>query len=272
MRAYTAGPMDWWAVYLAIGVVVGFFGGMLGIGGGAIMVPMLVMAFDAQGFAREHWLHLAVGTGMSTILFTSLSSVRAHAKRGTVRWDIARAVTPGILAGGLAGVALAGTFSTFALAASFTVIVYIAGVNILVDRAPPASRTLPGAAGLFTAGFVISGLSALVAIGGAFMTVPFLVWCNVKIREAIGTASFAGFPIAVVGTAGYVFIGRDVAGLPDWTVGYVYLPALLGISVSSVLMAPVGAWASHHLPTRVLRRIFGLLLIGFATKMFAGFW
>jgi uncharacterized membrane protein YfcA len=263
--------MEWWLGYLAIGVFVGFFGGMLGIGGGAIMVPLLVMLFDAQGFAREHWIHLAVGTGMSTILFTSLSSVRAHAKRGTVRWDIARAITPGILVGGLVGVAMAGKFSTFALAACFTAIVYGAGINILIDRPPQSSRTLPGPAGLFTAGFVISGVSALVAMGGAFMTVPFLVWCNVRIREAIGSAAFAGFPIAVIGTAGYVFIGRGVPDLPAGTIGYIYLPAMIGISVSSVLMAPVGAWASHKLPTRTLRRIYGVLLLVLATKMFAAF-
>ena len=261
-----------WLGYLAIGVFVGFFGGMLGIGGGAIMVPLLVMMFEARGFPREQWIHLAVGTGMSTILFTSLSSVRAHAKRGTVRWEVARAMTPGILVGGVAGVALAGTFSTFVLAAAFTVIVYIAGLNILVDRTPPATRTLPGPGGLFSAGFVISGVSALVAIGGAFMTVPFLVWCNVRIREAIGTASSLGFPIALVGTAGYVFIGLDAGGLPPWSLGYVYLPAMLGISISSVLMAPVGAYAAHRLPTRALRRIFGVLLLAFATKMFASFW
>jgi uncharacterized protein len=263
--------MEWWLGYLAIGVFVGFFGGMLGIGGGAIMVPLLVMMFEAQGIAREHWVHLAVGTGMSTILFTSVSSVRAHAKRGTVRWDIARAITPGILVGGLVGVAMAGMFSTFVLAACFTAIVYGAGINILIDRAPKSTRTLPGPGGIFAAGFIISGVSALVAMGGAFMTVPFLVWCNVKIREAIGSAAFAGFPIAVIGTVGYVFIGRNVEGLPDWTLGYVYLPAMLGISVSSVLMAPVGAWASHKLPTRTLRRIYGVLLLLLATRMFAAF-
>lgn len=264
--------MEWWLGYLAIGVFVGFFGGMLGIGGGAIMVPLLVMMFEARGFPREHCIHFAVGTAMSTILFTSVSSVRAHAKRGTVRWDIARAITPGILAGGLAGVAMAGSLSTFALAASFTVIVYGAAFHILLDRAPKSTRSLPGPAGLFGAGFAISALSALVAMGGAFMTVPLLVWCNVKIREAIGSAAFAGFPIAAIGTAGYVFIGRHVQGPPDWTLGYVYLPAMLGISLSSVLMAPAGAYASHQLPTRVLRRIYGALLLLLATKMFASFW
>jgi uncharacterized membrane protein YfcA len=174
--------------------------------------------------------------------------------------------------GGLAGVSLAGAFSTFALAVAFTLIVYAAAINILMNRAPRSSRALPGAAGMFGVGFVISGVSALVAMGGAFMTVPFLLWCNISIRQAIGSAAFVGFPIAVVGTAGYLFIGWNVPHLPPWSLGYVYLPALLGISVASVLMAPVGASASHRLPTRLLRRIYGVLLLLLATKMLASFW
>jgi uncharacterized protein len=264
--------MEWWLGYLGIGAFVGFFAGLLGIGGGAVMVPLLVMMFDAQGIPRSLWAHLAVGTGMATILFTSVASVRAHARRDAVRWDIARMITPGILVGGVAGVALAGSFSTFTLAVTFTIIVYGAALNILMDRAPKSHRALPGPAGMFSAGFVISGVSALVAMGGAFMTVPFLVWCNVSIRQAIGSAAFVGFPIALVGAAGYLFIGWNLAELPPWSLGYVYLPALLGISVASVLMAPLGAAASHRLPTRILRRIYGVLLLLLATRMLASFW
>ena len=264
--------MEWWLGYLAIGAFVGLFAGLLGIGGGAVMVPLLVMMFEAQGLPRELWVHMAVGTAMATILFTSVASVRAHARRQAVLWQVARTMTPGILAGGVAGVALAGMFSTFALAVAFTLIVYAAAINILLDRAAKSSRALPGPAGMFGAGFVISGVCALVAMGGAFMTVPFLLWCNVSMRQAIGSAAFVGFPIALVGAAGYLFIGWKLSELPPWSLGYVYLPALLGISVASVLMAPVGAAASHRLPTRLLRRIFGVLLLLLATKMLASFW
>jgi uncharacterized membrane protein YfcA len=262
--------MEWWLGYLAIGAFVGFFAGLLGVGGGAIIIPLLAWLFEAQGVPREHLLHLAVGTSMATILFTSISSVRAHAARGVVRWDVAKAMTPGIVVGGLAGSAAAGGFSTLVLALAFTVIVYVAGANILLDRQPKPGRSLPGKAGMFAAGFVISGVSALVALGGAFMSVPFMIWCNVNVREAIGTAAFIGFPIAVVGTLGYMATGWSAASLPPWSAGYVYLPAVLGICAASMLVAPLGARASHRLPTRMLKRIFGLLLLGFATKMLLG--
>jgi uncharacterized membrane protein YfcA len=262
--------MEWWLGYIAIGAFVGFFAGLLGIGGGAVMVPMLVWLYEAQGIPRDHLLHLAVGTSMATILFTSIASVRAHAQRGAVRWDVARALTPGIVVGGLLGSLAAGAFSTLVLAIAFTIIVYIAGTNILLDRQPKPGRTLPGKVGLFIAGFIISGVSALVALGGAFMSVPFMVWCNVNVREAIGTAAFIGFPIAAVGTLGYMAVGWNASNLPPWSLGYVYLPGLAGICVASVLVAPLGALASHKLPTKALKRIFGLLLLGFATKMLAG--
>jgi uncharacterized membrane protein YfcA len=264
--------MEWWLGYLAIGAFVGFFAGLLGIGGGAVLVPLLVMLFEAQGLPREHLIHLAVGSGMASILFTSVSSVRAHAQRGAVRWDIARTITPGILIGGMTGVALARIFSSFGLAVVFCFIVYAAALNILIDRKPKSSRALPGPRGMFGVGFLISGLSALVAMGGAFLMVPFLMWCNVPVRQTIGSAAFVGFPIALIGTIGYMVIGWNVQGLPDWSLGYVYLPAMAGMAIASVVMAPLGAHASHRLPTRLLRRIYGVLLLLLATKMLASFW
>lgn len=262
--------MEWWLGYLGIGAFVGFFAGLLGIGGGAVMIPLLAWLYEAQGIPREHLLHLAVGTSMASIFFTSISSVYAHSKRGAVRWDVAKSLTPGIVVGGLAGSAAAGAFSTVSLAIAFTVIIYVAGTNILLDRQPKPGRSLPGRIGMFIAGFIISGVSALVALGGAFMSVPFMIYCNVTVREAIGTAAFIGFPIALVGSIGYMATGWNAASLPPWSIGYVYLPAVLGMCASSILMAPVGARASHRLPTKILKRIFGALLLAFATKMLLG--
>jgi len=259
--------MEWWLGYLGIGAFVGFFAGLLGIGGGAVIVPLLVLLFSTQGFPHEQVLHLAVGSSMATILFTSAASVRAHAKRGAVRWDVARRMTPGIILGGLAGSAAASAFSTPVLATAFTAIVYVAGTNILLDRQPQPGRTLPQAAGMCLAGFIISGVSALVALGGAFMSVPFMIWCNVNVRQAIGTAAFIGFPIALVGTIGYVLTGWGASALPQWSLGYVYLPAVVGVCASSIVLAPLGARVSHGLPTRMLKRIFGVLLLAFATRM-----
>jgi uncharacterized membrane protein YfcA len=258
--------------YLAIGAVVGFFAGLLGIGGGAIMVPLLVLIFDAQGLPREQVLHLAVGTAMSTILFTSLSSIRSHHRRGSIRWDIFRGMTPGILAGGLAGSAIASIVPAGVLAIGFTLVIFFAATNILLERKPHPSRSLPGAAGLFGVGAGISALSAVAALGGAFISVPYMLWCNVAMLQAVGTAASLGFPIAIAGTAGYVYNGLRDSGLPPLTLGYIYLPALAGIVVTSMLFAPLGAAAAHRLPTQWLKRIYAVLLYVLAVRMLIKVW
>ncbi len=263
--------MEWWLGYIAIGVFVGFFAGMLGIGGGAIQVPLLVMLFEAQGLPRTHILHLAVGTAMATILFTSVSSVRAHAMRGAIRWDIARDITPGILVGGLVGSWIASFIPTALFAALFTAVIYGAATHMLLDRKPKASRQPPGWVGMFVAGFLVSSLSAFAAIGGAFMTVPFMLWCNVPMLEAIGTAAVIGFPIALSGTIGFIVMGLRETGLPPYSAGFVFLPALAGVVVASVLTAPLGAAAAHRVPTQWLKRIFALLFYVIATRMLISF-
>ena len=270
-RGHAGRPlMEWLGYYLALGAFVGFFAGMLGIGGGGVMVPLLVWLLEAQGMPRDTVLHLSVGTSMATILFTSASSVRAHSARGAVRWDIAWRMTPGILIGGLVGSAIANVIPTVLFAALFTVMVYAASGNMLIDRKPTPSRTGPGPIGASAVGFGISAVSAFAAIGGAFITVPFMLYCNVPMMQAIGTAAVVGFPIALAGTVGFIVGGWGSPVLPAWSLGYVYLPALAGITVASVLFAPLGAMAAHKLPTKILKRIFAVLLFVFATKMLVG--
>ena len=264
--------LEWWLAYLAIGAVVGFFAGLLGIGGGAIIVPLLVIFFTAQGLPMENVVHLAVGTSMASILFTSASTVRAHAVRGALRWDITLKITPGLLVGGLLGAFLTGHFSTAAFAMFFTGFVFVAATNILIDKRPKPSRDLPGALGMFIVGALISGFSAVAAIGGAVMTVPFLLYCNVPMLQAIGTASMIGFPIAVAGTIGFIATGLNAPNLPAHSLGYVYLPALGGLIVASMLVAPVGAALAHRLPTKRLKQIFAVLLYALALRMLITVW
>jgi uncharacterized membrane protein YfcA len=264
--------MEWWLGYAAIGAAVGFFAGLLGIGGGAIMVPLLVMLFEAQGLPKAHIMHLAVGSGMVTILFTSLSSMRAHAARGVVRWDLALALTPGILVGGLLGSGATAWISTQLFASLFTVVVFFAATNILVDRKPKPSRQLPGALGTALVGAVIGMVSSLAALGGAFLTIPFALYCNVPMLQAIGTAAIVGFPIALAGSVGFIAAGWGQSGLPPYSLGYAYLPAVLGIALASVLTAPLGAAAAHRLPIKRLKQVFALLLFILAAKMLVGLW
>jgi len=261
-----------WAAYLGIGALVGFAAGLLGIGGGVVMVPLLVLVFTAQGLPPDHVLHVALGTAMAAMVFTSVASMRAHHAHGAVDWRIARAMSPGILAGSFAAALVAGLIPTRPLALLFTAFVFYAATQILLDLKPSSTRELPGTGGIFAAGAVIGAVSSLLAAGGAFLTIPFLAWCKVPLRRAIGTAAANGFPIAVAGTVGYMLHGMRVPGLPAPSIGYVYLPALAVVVVTSMLAAPLGARLAHRLPIKQLRTLFALLLYGFAVRMLFGLW
>jgi len=264
--------VDWWWAYLAIGLAVGFLAGLLGIGGGMVMVPMLVFVFTAKGFPVEHMMHLALATALATIAFTSLSSVRAHHRHGGVDWAVARTMAPGILAGSLAAALAAGFIPTRPLAIFFTGFMFYAAAQMFVEIKPRAGRQLPGRAGLFAAGASIGAISSVLAAGGAFLSIPFLAWCNLPLKRAIGTAAANGFPIAVAGTVGYVLQGSRVPDLPEWSLGYVYLPALLLIVAASMPMAPLGARLAHWLPVKPLRMVFALMLFALGLRMLANLW
>jgi uncharacterized protein len=253
--------MTAWIAYLGIGALVGFAAGLLGIGGGVVMVPLLVLVFTSLGLPAEHVLHLALGTAIAAMVFTSIASMRAHHAHGAVDWRIARAMSPGMLVGSFAAALLAGLIPTRPLALLFTALVFYAATQILLDLRPPSNRELPGAA-----------VSSLLAAGGAFMTIPFLTWCKVPLRRAIGTAAANGLPIAIAGTAGYVLHGLRVPGLPSAAFGYVYLPALAPVVVTSMLAAPLGARLAHRLPIKRLRTVFACLLYFFALRMLIGIW
>ena len=261
-----------WAAYLGIGLLVGFAAGLLGIGGGVVLVPLLVLVFRAHEMPTEHVLHLALGTALAAMMFTSVSSMRAHHAHGGVDWKIARAMAPGMLAGSFIAALVAGLIPTRPLAVGFTLLVFYAATQILLDLRPPGSRELPGSVGLFTVGAVIGAISSLLAAGGAFLTIPFLAWCKVPLRRAIGTAAANGLPIAIAGTAGYLIQGWRIPDLPSPSVGYVYLPALALVVTTSMLAAPVGARIAHRLPIKILRRMFAVLLYVFALRMLAGVW
>lgn len=261
-----------WAAYLAIGLLVGFAAGLLGIGGGMIMVPPLVYVLGIEGFAPQHALHVALATALATIVFTSLSSVRAHHAYGSVDWRIARAMAPGILAGAFAAALLAGLIPTRPLAVMFTLLVFYAATSMLFDLRPKGTKPLPRGAALFGAGAVIGGVSSLLSAGGAFLSIPFLAWRGVPLRRAIGTAAAIGFPIALAGTAAHLLQGLRVEGLPRGSIGYVYAPALALIVATSIAAAPLGARLAHRLAVKRLRVVFAVLLYAMAARMLASLW
>src|SRR5512140_1454926 len=259
--------MTYWILYLALGGVAGVLAGLLGVGGGIVIVPMLVAVFTAQQMPDPLILHLALGTSLASIVFTSLSSLRAHHGRRAVDWQVFRRVTPGILIGTLLGSWLAAQLPTLILKASFVLFLYFVALQMLLGARPRPSRLLPGPSGLFGVGSVIGGVSSLVGIGGGSMSVPFLVWCNVPVQVAIGTSAAMGLPIAVAGAIGYVANGLAVETLPPHTLGFVHLPALIGIAGVSMLTAPVGAMLAHGLPVARLKKLFALLLLATAPRL-----
>lgn len=262
--------MIWFAGYLALGAVAGFFAGLLGVGGGAIMVPVLALMFAAQGIPDAHLMHLALGTSMAAIVFTSISSLRAHHAHGAVQWPIVRTIAPGILLGTFLGAQLASLIPTRPLAIFFTVFMSYVAFQMLANIKPKPTRQLPGSLGMFLVGSGIGAISALVAIGGGSLSVPFMTWCNVKMHHAIGTSAAIGLPIALAGTLGYLVGGVGAADLPAGSFGYIHLPALVACVAMSTLTAPLGAKAAHRLPVPTLKKIFAGVILLLLAKMVHG--
>jgi uncharacterized membrane protein YfcA len=254
-------------MYVLVGVVAGVLAGLLGIGGGLVIVPMLVFCFTRQGIPDDVIMHLALGTSLASIMFTAVSSFRAHHRRGAVHWEVVRKIVIGIFTGTFIGTCIAAELPTRYLKGFFVVFLYYVGVQMLTNQKPRPSRQIPGRTAMFGVGNAIGVVSSLVGIGGETLSVPFMVWCNMSVHHAIGTSAAIGFPIAVAGSIGYVYNGLTVQGLPELSVGYVYLPALVGIVVTSVMTAPLGVRLAHRLPVDRLKRIFAVLLLAVGTRM-----
>jgi uncharacterized membrane protein YfcA len=259
--------LTWILTYLLLGSFTGMLAGLFGVGGGAVMVPVLTSLFAAQGFAPEHRLHLALGTSMAAIVPTALSSLRAHHRRGAVLWNVVARLVPGVVVGTFAATFVASRLPARPLAVFFVVFMSWVAWHMFQNREPAPTRRLPGAPVLAGVGAGIGGVSALVAIGGGSLTVPFLTWCNVRLQTAIGTSAAVGLPIALAGAFGYAFNGYHAPGLPPFSTGFIHWPAVLFIALASAVTAPIGVHLAHRLPVRALRRLFAVLLILLAAHM-----
>lgn len=252
----------------ALGLCTGFLAGLLGIGGGMLIGPFVTLIMSARGVPADLAVKMAIATSMATIMFTSISSVRAHHKRGAVQWNIVKGLAPGIVLG--SAIASAGVFSILKgtwLALFFAVFVSFSATQMLLNKKPKPSREMPGTAGQVLAGSVIGFLSGLVGAGGGFISVPFMLAHNVVMIQAVATSAALGFPIALVNAAGYAVSGLSVSGLPEWSLGYIWLPGLAVIASCSVLTAPLGAKFAHQLPVDKLKRGFALILYALAIYM-----
>ncbi len=256
--------------YILLGLTAGFVAGLLGVGGGLIIVPILVWLLETQGLTHNA-MHYALGTSLASILFTSISSLRAHHARGAVEWRTVRRITPGILLGTFVGAALAARLSPVPLKIFFVVFLFYAAVQMWWNFKPTPHRQLPGIAGMFGAGSVIGAVSSWVGIGGGTLSVPFQLWCNVPLHRAIGTSAAIGLPIAAAGAVGYALNGPAGPAIPG-TLGYIHLTALACIAIGSISTAPLGARSAHAMPVGRLKRVFALLLFALAIRMALSFY
>ena len=251
-----------------LGLCTGYVAGLLGIGGGMLLGPFLTIILSARGLPADMAVKMAIATSMGTIIFTSISSVRAHHKRGAVKWEIVKGLAPGIVLGSMVGsIGIFAVLKGTTLALIFAGFIGFSATQMFLGKKPKASREMPGFAGQLGAGTVIGLVSGLVGAGGGFISVPFMVAHNVLMINAVATSAALGFPIALANAAGYVFSGQGAAGLPAWSIGYIWVPALLVVASCSVLTAPLGARMAHSLPVAQLKRMFAGVLYVLAAYM-----
>lgn len=274
-------PITLVLVLFALGAVVGFLAGLLGIGGGGIMVPVLTSVFMWQQVPLSHAVHMALATSMAAIIPTALASTRSHHRRQAVLWPVVWRLAPGIVLGTLLITHIASGLDARFLAIFFACFMALVAAQMVIAKPKtPTSSAIPvvspstaspplSMSGILTAavGMVIGGISALVAIGGGTMTVPFLVWRGVEMPKAIATSAAVGIPIAVCGALGYFLAGAKVDAVLPWSLGFIYVPAVVLIASLSVLTAPYGAALAHKLPVQTLKRIFALLIVLLSGQM-----
>jgi uncharacterized membrane protein YfcA len=260
-------------MFVLTGACAGFAAGLLGVGGGLIIVPVLYLVFAHQGYDPLYLMHMALTTSLATIVFTSISSTRAHHKRQAVLWPLVFLLSPGIIIGAWLGGLFASDINSQNLINSFAIFEFIVAVNLILKRQTTQHNTaikpLTATAGGFSIGFI----STIVGIGGGTMTVPFLHWFNISMRRAVATSAACGFPIALVGTLSYIYASyglniHNSAGAESTTIGYLHLNALLYIATSSFIFAPLGAKVAHNISEKTLRISFAVLLFSLSFIMF----
>lgn len=254
-------------IYLGLGAAVGVYAGLLGVGGGVIIVPLLDITLAVSEVNPSVAHHLALGTSMASIVFTSLSSGRSHSLRGSVDWALVRAMTPGVFIGTLAGSFVVAQVPAMPLKVIFAVFLCYSAIQIFFNLRPKSAFGNPGQKAFVIAGLFIGLVSSFIGIGGGSLTIPFLTICGVPMLRAIGTSAVLGFPLALAGSIGFIISGWGNAALPPGSFGFIYLPALAGLALASMLTAPLGVRLGHYLPIGVLRKGFALLLLFLSLRM-----
>ncbi|MCL1123117.1 sulfite exporter TauE/SafE family protein [Shewanella surugensis] len=254
-------------ICLVLGVIIGFLAGLLGIGGGLISVPALLHILPLVGVSHDFLPHVAIATSLAAIILTGLSSTRSHHKRDNIPWYLFKPMLPGFVLGSLSSGFISENISANALQQSFAIFVILMAIQMVFPFKGQAQRHLPSSVLLFMTAVVVAIIAGLMGIGGSVLLVPFLTFFGLQMRYAIGFSAASGLLIALFGSVGYVIAGWNVYGLPQFTLGYIYIPALLGIVVSSIFIAPIGAKRASTWPTGVLKKMFALLLVIIGFKL-----
>ena len=255
-------------LYLITGAFAGFSAGLLGIGGGLIIVPVLFFIFESQGYQQQHLMHMALATSLATIVITSISSTRAHHMKGAVLWPVVILLTPGIAIGAWFGATFATRLDNEILKPVFGIFeIFVAILMISQYQSKQRELIIKKINGFF-GGIFIGSISAIVGIGGGTLTVPFLHWHKINIKNAIATSAACGLPIAIFATAAYIFNGWENISIDQNNMlGFVNTRAFILIAISSFLFATMGAKSAHRLPDTLLKRIFSALLFFLGLKM-----
>lgn len=255
--------------YLFIGVIAGTLSGLLGIGGGVIVVPSLILIFRWVGISSAILMHLAVGTSLAVMTVSSFAALRAHSQRGIAIWPVYKNMMPGLIVGTISGAILAKFLQSRTLEFLFGLIIILIAILMWLDIKPKAERNLPNRFGMFCVSFLIGNLSGLFGIGGGVIALPFLSYCNVALRDAVGITTAIALTAAIIGTLSFIATGffDPTLNLPRWSTGFIYWPAVLGIVIVSPLFATFGAAWSHRLPTNILKKIFAFFLLAIGLKM-----
>ncbi len=254
-------------VSIVLGMVTGLLAGLFGIGGGLVIVPVLVVLFTAQGFPAELVMLMAVATSLASIILTAVASISAHHRLGSVVWVKVFSLSPGIIIGAAVGAVIAKHINADTLRIILVVFLLYVAIQMAFQIKPKSDQIKQSKILDFLVANGIGLLSSIVGIGGGTLTVPYLVRGQMLMRNAVAVSSACGLPIAIAGTVSYSILGWNTLDLPEWSLGYVYLPVFIGTGLSSIATAPIGAMLAHKLPAAKLKRYFSLLLFVMAAKL-----
>ncbi len=255
---------------IGLGSLVGFLAGLLGIGGGLIIVPALVYLLPLVGGNTDVVMPIALGTSLGAIVITSSSAVLAHHSKKNIPWQLTRPLMSVVAVAALLGAFIADALSTKTLIHFFSIVVILLACYMLMSISISKERDMPASIVLKFFSFITGIIASLMGIAGGAILVPMLSYFGIPMRHSIGIATACGVMVALFGSLGYVITGYNLANLPAWSLGYIYLPALLGIVISSTVFAPIGVKYASKLPVKTLKKFFAIFLIFVAIKMMLG--